>query len=166
MVPEHSYFGHGKGFWRSNSFSVQLRIRKQKELIRKRREIDFTSRELSRNFITAVMCLLSSSLTFLVLLSSTKIEVMKVERLLQSSLRSYYANPLLPSRDHTSTPERICWKWQCQTTFIYYIIASDQFFGPILWTQIFWTQFFGPILFGPKFFEPEFFGLKYFGSIY
>ena len=108
VVPEHSYFGHGKGFWRSNSFSVQLRIRKQKELIRKRREIDFTSRELSRNFITAVMCLLSLSLTFLVLLSSTKIEIMKVERLLQSSLRSYYANLLLPSRDHTSTPERIC----------------------------------------------------------
>ena len=34
----------------------------------KPQEIDFTSRELSRNFITAVTCLLSSSLTFYSLL--------------------------------------------------------------------------------------------------
>ena len=38
-LPEHSYFGHRNGFWRSNSISVQLRIRKQKELINKRSEI-------------------------------------------------------------------------------------------------------------------------------
>jgi hypothetical protein len=40
------------------------------------------------------------------MLSSTKIEV--IRELKDSSLRSYYANLLLPSGDHTSTPERIC----------------------------------------------------------
>ena len=80
-LPEHSYFGHRKGFWRSNSISVQLRIRKQKELIRKRREIDFTSRELSRNFITAVTCLLSSSLTFYLLTYYKKFEIFETMKL-------------------------------------------------------------------------------------
>ena len=45
-ILELSYFGHGKAFLRSNSISLQLRIRKQRELIRKRREIDFASKEL------------------------------------------------------------------------------------------------------------------------
>ena len=43
-ILELSYFGHGKAFLRSNSISLQLRIRKQRELIRKRREIDFASK--------------------------------------------------------------------------------------------------------------------------
>ena len=34
-ILELSYFGHGKAFLRSNSISLQLRIRKQTELIRK-----------------------------------------------------------------------------------------------------------------------------------
>ena len=45
-ILELSYFGHGKAFLRSNDISLQLRIRKQTELIRKRREIDFASKEL------------------------------------------------------------------------------------------------------------------------
>ena len=49
--------------------------------------------------------------------SPTKIEVMKVERLLLSSLPSYYANLFLPSRDHTPTIERICWKWKCESIY-------------------------------------------------
>ena len=43
---------------------------------------------------------------------------------------------------HAFTLERIYWKWQCQSTSIYYIRAT--------WTQIFWTKIFLIQIFWPK----------------
>ena len=48
---------------------------------------------------------------------------------------------------------------QFQSTSIYYIRASDQFYGP----KSFGPKSFGPKLFGPKFFGPKFFGPEFFG---